>query len=41
VVKNIVLAHGGQISFEANPDGGTTFVVAFPLASDTLGPAKP
>jgi len=40
VVKNIVLAHGGQISFEANPGGGTTFFVSLPLAAETVGSAK-
>jgi len=40
VVKNIVLAHGGQISFEANPGGGTTFFVSLPLALETVGSAK-
>jgi two-component system, NtrC family, sensor kinase len=40
VVKNIVLAHGGQISFEANPDGGTTFFVLLPLALERVGSAK-
>jgi signal transduction histidine kinase len=37
VVKNIVLAHGGQISFEPNPGGGTTFVVSLPLTTETVG----
>jgi PAS domain S-box-containing protein len=40
VVKNIVLAHGGQVSFEANAGGGTTFFVLLPLATETVGSAK-
>jgi two-component system NtrC family sensor kinase len=41
VVKNIVLAHGGSISFAANPVGGTTFLVSFPFVLETVGPPKP
>jgi PAS domain S-box-containing protein len=33
VVKNIVLAHGGDISFESRPGGGTMFVVSLPLGA--------
>jgi two-component system, NtrC family, sensor kinase len=40
VVKNIVLAHGGQIRFEANPSGGTTFFVALPMSLETVGSVK-
>jgi signal transduction histidine kinase len=31
VVRNIVFAHGGQISFQSMPGSGTTFVVSLPL----------
>jgi two-component system, NtrC family, sensor kinase len=31
VVRNIVLAHGGQVSFHSMPGSGTTFVVSLPL----------
>ena len=31
VVRSIVLAHGGQISFQSMPGSGTTFVVSLPL----------
>ena len=31
VVRNIVLAHGGDITFDSRPGGGTTFVVSLPL----------
>jgi PAS domain S-box-containing protein len=31
VVRNIVNAHGGQISFQSRPGGGTTFVVTVPV----------
>jgi PAS domain S-box-containing protein len=41
VVKNIVLAHGGQISFEPNPGDGTTFVVLLPLTTETVGAGSP
>jgi two-component system, NtrC family, sensor kinase len=37
VVKNIVLAHGGQIDFQPNPDGGTTFTVSLPITMETVG----
>src|SRR4030042_5270226 len=30
IVKKIVEAHGGEISFQPNPKGGTIFVVRFP-----------
>ena len=41
VVKNIVLAHGGQITFEANHGGGTTFFVGLPLTLETVGSVGP
>jgi two-component system NtrC family sensor kinase len=41
VVRNIVLAHGGDISFDSNPGGGTTFVVSLPVASGSTGSTKP
>jgi PAS domain S-box-containing protein len=41
VVKNIVLAHGGQIGFEPNPAGGTTFEVLLPLTTETVGSGNP
>jgi two-component system NtrC family sensor kinase len=31
VVRNIVFAHGGQITFESRPGNGTTFVVSLPF----------
>jgi nitrogen-specific signal transduction histidine kinase len=33
VVRNIVLAHGGDITFESKPGGGTTFTVSLPLGA--------
>jgi two-component system NtrC family sensor kinase len=33
VVRNIVLAHGGQVGFEPRPGGGTVFTVVLPLES--------
>ncbi len=33
VVRNIVLAHGGDITFESKPGGGTTFTVSLPLGT--------
>jgi two-component system NtrC family sensor kinase len=41
VVKNIVLAHGGQIGFEPNQAGGTTFTVSLPLTTETVGSGAP
>ncbi len=41
VVKNIVLAHGGEIGFESNAAGGTTFVVSLPLTTETVGSGNP
>ena len=31
IVKKIVEAHGGEISFQPNPEGGTIFIVRFPF----------
>jgi two-component system NtrC family sensor kinase len=31
VVRNIVLAHGGEATFESKPGSGTTFVVTLPI----------
>ncbi len=28
--QRIVRLHGGEVSFEANPDGGTVFTVSLP-----------
>jgi hypothetical protein len=36
VVRNIVLAHGGQITFESKLGSGTTFKVSLPLNSGGL-----
>jgi two-component system NtrC family sensor kinase len=44
VVRNIVLAHGGDITFDSKPGGGTTFVVSLPLGTSSnlsTGPSKP
>jgi PAS domain S-box-containing protein len=41
VVRNIVLSHGGQITFAANPGGGTTFSVTLPFEPETVGSARP
>lgn len=38
VVRNIVLAHGGQITFQSKPGSGTTFVVSLPIAGGTPSP---
>lgn len=35
VTRQLVVEHGGQISFEAQPDRGTTFRVRLPVASAT------
>ena len=40
VVRNIVLAHGGEITFQSKPGGGTTFVVSLPLGDGPVGPFK-
>lgn len=37
VVRNIVLAHGGEITFDSRPGGGTTFVVSLPLSTSSIG----
>jgi two-component system NtrC family sensor kinase len=44
VVRNIIYAHGGQISFQTRPGSGTTFVVTLPinhLVSPRAEGAKP
>jgi PAS domain S-box-containing protein len=44
VVRNIIYAHGGQISFQTRPGSGTTFVVTLPtnhLVSPNLEGEKP
>jgi len=38
VVRNIIYAHGGQISFQTRPGSGTTFVVTLPVTP--LGPPE-
>jgi len=42
VVRNIVLAHGGDITFDSRPGGGTTFVVSLPLGGSigSIGHSK-
>jgi PAS domain S-box-containing protein len=46
VVRNIIYAHGGQISFQTRPGSGTTFVVTLPInhlvspASEGAKPAR-
>jgi two-component system NtrC family sensor kinase len=40
VVRNIVLAHGGDIMFQSKPGCGTTFVVSLPLGNEPSGPTK-
>ncbi len=37
VVRNIVFAHGGQITFQSKVGSGTTFVVSLPLGSGSAG----
>jgi signal transduction histidine kinase len=37
VVRNIVLAHGGQITFQSKLGSGTTFVVSLPLGATPAG----
>jgi two-component system NtrC family sensor kinase len=44
VVRNIIYAHGGSISFQTRPGSGTTFVVTLPinhLVSPPIEGAKP
>ena len=44
VVRNIVFAHGGQITFQSKPGSGTTFAVALPTGTAPVGsfhPEKP
>jgi two-component system NtrC family sensor kinase len=38
VVRNIIYAHGGQISFQTRPGAGTTFMVTLPVTP--LGPPE-
>ena len=33
VVRNIVFAHGGQITFQSKLGSGTTFVVSLPIGA--------
>jgi two-component system NtrC family sensor kinase len=37
VVRNIVLAHGGDVTFDSRPGGGTTFVVSLPVGTGNIG----
>ena len=37
----IVKAHGGEISFESDPNIGTTFTIWLPVAKDDRPPAEP
>ena len=37
VVRNIVLAHGGDITFDSRPGDGTTFMVSLPLGTGSIG----
>ena len=41
VVRNIVLAHGGDITFDSRPGDGTTFVVSLPLGTGGIGSIVP
>jgi signal transduction histidine kinase len=41
VVRNIVLAHGGHITFESKLGIGTTFKVSLPLGTSSLGSSGP
>jgi PAS domain S-box-containing protein len=40
VVRNIVLAHGGQVTFQSKLGGGTTFFVSLPLGSGSTVQTK-
>jgi PAS domain S-box-containing protein len=40
VVRNIVLAHGGQVTFQSKLGGGTTFLVSLPLGSGSTVQTK-
>jgi two-component system NtrC family sensor kinase len=40
VVRNIVLAHAGGISFQSQIGSGTTFVVSLPFGTNPAGPFK-
>jgi two-component system NtrC family sensor kinase len=41
VVRNIILAHGGQITFQSKVGSGTTFVVSLPVGTGAAGPGNP
>jgi two-component system, NtrC family, sensor kinase len=41
VVRNIVIAHGGRITFESKLGSGTTFVVSLPLGTSSIGSSDP
>ena len=41
VVRNIVLAHGGQITFQSKLGSGTTFVVSLPIGATPAGAINP
>jgi len=41
VVRNIVLAHGGQITFQSKVGSGTTFIVSLPLGTGIAGAINP
>jgi len=41
VVRNIVLAHGGEITFDSRPGAGTTFVASFPPGMAGIGSIDP
>lgn len=38
IAKSIIDAHGGQISFESQRPGGTTFYIRLPLSAPAIGP---
>lgn len=37
IVKKIVEAHGGEVSFQTNPQEGVTFVVRLPVSEELAG----
>jgi signal transduction histidine kinase len=39
-VKNIVLAHGGQISLRSTPGEGATFIIRLPVTQNEIATAK-